>query len=51
VQYVVENAFFIFTPGFFPLNCGDVSDKHGERFHQDISVMEPCHVRDDPETK
>jgi len=25
---------------FFPLNCGDVSDKHGERFHQDISVME-----------
>jgi len=25
---------------FFPLNCGDVSDEHGERFHQDISVME-----------
>jgi len=25
---------------FFPLNCGDVSDKHGEHFHQDISVME-----------
>ena len=39
---------------FFPLNCGDVSDEHGERFHQDISVMqhryvqgemERCHVR------
>jgi len=25
---------------FFPLNWGDVSNKHGERFHQDISVME-----------
>jgi len=25
---------------FFPLNCGDVSNKHGELFHQDISVME-----------
>jgi len=25
---------------FFPLNCGDVSDEHGERFHQDISMME-----------
>ena len=25
---------------FFPLNCGDVSDEHGGRFHQDISVME-----------
>ena len=24
----------------FPLNCGGVSDEHGERFHQDISVME-----------
>ena len=26
--------------GFFPSNLGDVSDEHGERFHQDISVME-----------
>ena len=25
---------------FFPLNCGDVSNKHGECFHQDIPVME-----------
>ena len=25
---------------FFPLNCGAVSDEHGQRFHQDISVME-----------
>jgi len=25
---------------FFPLNCGAVSDEHGEHFHQDISMME-----------
>ncbi|XP_053968164.1 uncharacterized protein LOC128869618 [Anastrepha ludens] len=25
---------------FFPQNCGDVSDEHGERFHQDIKTME-----------
>jgi hypothetical protein len=25
---------------FFPQNCGEVSDEHGERFHQDISTME-----------
>ena len=24
---------------FFPEDCGTVSDKHGERFHQDISTM------------
>ena len=24
----------------FPENCGDVSDEHGERFHQDIKIME-----------
>ncbi|KDR11031.1 hypothetical protein L798_15240 [Zootermopsis nevadensis] len=25
---------------FIPSNCSAVSDEHGERFHQDISVME-----------
>jgi hypothetical protein len=38
---------------FFPLNCGGVSDEYGERFHQNISMMEHgyegkldrCHVR------
>ena len=25
---------------FFPKNLGDVSDEHGERFHQDIAIME-----------
>jgi hypothetical protein len=24
----------------FPVNCGTVSDKHEEHFHQDISAME-----------
>jgi len=32
---------FLFSHlNFFPLNCGDVSDEHGERFHHDISLME-----------
>jgi len=25
---------------FFPLNCGDMSNEHGDRLHQDILVME-----------
>lgn len=25
---------------YFPENCGDVSDEHGERFHQEIANME-----------
>ena len=25
---------------FFTDNCGDVSDEHGERFHQQIATME-----------
>jgi len=28
---------------FFPENCGSVSDKHGESFHQDIAAMEGRH--------
>lgn len=52
---------------FFPDNLGDVSDEHGERFHQDISRMESRYqgrwspnmladycwtlIRDDPDTK
>jgi hypothetical protein len=24
----------------FPVDCGAISDEHGERFHQDISAME-----------
>jgi hypothetical protein len=40
VHYVAENIVFIFTPVFFPLNCGDGSDKYGERFHQNISMVE-----------
>ena len=30
---------------FFPLNCRDVSDEHGERFHQDIAAMERRYQR------
>ena len=25
---------------FFPDNLGDISDEHGERFHQEIAIME-----------
>ena len=25
---------------FFPKNLGEVSDEHGERFHQEIAIME-----------
>ena len=25
---------------YFPQNCGDLSEEQGERFHQDIRVME-----------
>jgi hypothetical protein len=32
---------FLFSHSdIFPLNCGDVSGEHLERFHRDISVME-----------
>jgi hypothetical protein len=40
VQYVAENALFILHLVSFPLNCGAVSNEHGERFHQEISLME-----------
>ena len=37
---------FLFSHlNFFPLNCEEVSDEHGERFHQDISVMEHRYKR------
>ena len=28
---------------YFPQNCGDLSEEQGERFHQDICVMEECY--------
>jgi len=37
VQYVTENALFIFKPGFLSIK---LSEKHGKRFPQDILVME-----------
>jgi len=36
----LKRHFLFLHLGFFPLNYGAVSDKHGERFHQDISMME-----------
>jgi len=41
MQYESENPLFGVPLGFFfPENLGEVSDEHGERFHQDISAME-----------
>ena len=36
----LKNHFFHSHLDFFPENLGDVSDEHGERFHQDIAMME-----------
>jgi len=35
----VKNPLFVVPLGFFPENLSEVSDKHGERFHQDILAM------------
>jgi len=37
---VNKNALFAFSLRFFRPNLTDVSDEHGESFHQDIQVME-----------
>ena len=29
---------------FFPPNLDDVSDEHGERFHQDIAAMDKIYI-------
>ena len=40
VSHAFENAFFSFTPSVFPKNLGVVSDKQGERFHQNIKTIQ-----------
>jgi len=41
MQYESENPLSGVTLGFFfKKNLGEVSDEHGERFHQDIMAME-----------
>ena len=40
MQHVSEAPFSSLTFGFLPENAADVSDEHGERFHQDIAEME-----------
>jgi len=41
MQYESENPIFGVPFGFFsPENLGEVSDEHGERFHQDVLAME-----------
>ena len=39
--YMSLKMSFLFSHlDFCPLNCGNVSDEHGERFHQEVSAME-----------
>ena len=40
MQHVSESPFSSLTFGLFSENAADVSDEHGERFHQDIAEME-----------
>jgi hypothetical protein len=40
IQYESENPLCGVTFEFFPENLGEVSDEHGDRFHQDIMVIE-----------
>ena len=40
MQDVNKNALFAFSLRFFWPNLTDMSEEHGERFHQDIQVME-----------
>jgi len=40
MQYESENPLSGVTLRFFTENLGEVSDEHGERFHQDILAME-----------
>jgi len=38
---MIMKIHFLDSPlDFFPENLGQVSDEHGERFHQEIMVME-----------
>ena len=36
----VKNPLFVVPLGFFPENLSEVSDRHGEQFHEDIMKME-----------
>ena len=39
-KHVTKNILPSLAFGFFPRDCGAVSDEHGESFHKDISSME-----------
>ena len=40
VQKSAKDSFSTLPPRIFSYNLGSVSDEQGERFHQDISLME-----------
>ena len=39
LPHVSKSTFLTFTFGFFWENLGNVSEEHGEHFHQDIQTM------------
>jgi hypothetical protein len=39
MHYESENPLTGITLGFFPENLGEISDKHSEKFHQDIMAL------------
>ena len=39
-HYVIKITFPGLPSRLFPHNFGDTNNEHGERFHQDISIME-----------
>ena len=43
--HVSENALFGFSSELPPVGMVDMSDGRGERFHQEINVMEMHHKR------
>ena len=49
MQCESENPLSGVTLGFLPENLGEVSDEHGERFHQDIMTMEKLYQASGPQ--
>jgi hypothetical protein len=49
MQYESEIHFLGSRLDFFPENLAEVSDEHGERFHQDIMAMEKRYQVSEPQ--
>jgi hypothetical protein len=45
MQYVTEDTIPSFPLDLFPTNLEDISNNHGDSFHNDISTMEKQYYR------